>query len=193
MCGIWDKTGDMTGRALVLGSGGVTGVAWELGGLAGLAQQGTDLSGADLVVGTSAGSVVGAQLTSGVSVGELDAAQLAPPGTEIAARMGLLTMLRYGWVLARSRGPVQARGRLRGPGSVAAGQHQRAALDRRRDALGRQRGPGRGVRSDRGDRAARPRVPYHAQRRQTGGRAPVSRQRGRGGFAGQGGAGRDRA
>src|ERR1019366_6320384 len=112
MCGIWDKTGDMTGRALVLGSGGVTGVAWELGVLAGLAQQGTDLSGADLVVGTSAGSVVGAQLTSGVSVGELDAAQLAPPGTEIAARMGLLTMLRYGWVLARSRDPVQARARF---------------------------------------------------------------------------------
>src|ERR1035438_7430810 len=102
----------MAGRALVLGGGGVTGVAWELGILAGLAQQGVDLSQADLVVGTSAGSVVGAQLTSGVSVGELYAAQLAPPGTEIAARMGLLTMLRYGWVLARSRDPVQARARF---------------------------------------------------------------------------------
>ena len=102
----------MTGRALVLGGGGVTGVAWELGVLAGLAQQGTDLSGADLVVGTSAGSVVGAQLTSGVSVGELYAAQLAPPGTEIAARMGPLAMLRFGWVLARSRDPVQARARF---------------------------------------------------------------------------------
>ena len=56
---------------MVLGGGGVTGVAWELGVLAGLAQQGVDLSQADLVVGTSAGSVVGAQLTSGVSLGEL--------------------------------------------------------------------------------------------------------------------------
>src|ERR1035441_3225273 len=98
----------MAGRALVLGGGGVTGVAWELGILAGLAQQGVDLSQADLVVGTSAGSVVGAQLTSGVSVGELYAAQLAPPGTEIAARMGLRAMLRFGWVLVRSRDPVQA-------------------------------------------------------------------------------------
>jgi NTE family protein len=102
----------MAGKALVLGGGGVTGVAWELGVLAGLAQQGMDLSGADLVVGTSAGSVVGAQLTSGVSVGELYAAQLAPPGSEIAARMGLRTMLRFGWVLARSRDPVRARTRF---------------------------------------------------------------------------------
>ena len=96
----------------MLGGGGVTGVAWELGILAGLAQQGVDLSQADLVVGTSAGSVVGAQLTSGVSVGELYAAQLAPPGTEIAARMGLRAMLRFGWVLVRSRDPVQARARF---------------------------------------------------------------------------------
>jgi NTE family protein len=80
--------------------------------LAGLAQQGVDLSGADLVIGTSAGSIVGAQLTSGVSLGELYAAQLAPPGTEIAARMGLRAMLRFGWVLARSRDPVQARARF---------------------------------------------------------------------------------
>lgn len=102
----------MAGKALVLGGGGVTGVAWELGVLAGLAQQGVDLSQADLVVGTSAGSVVGAQLTSGVSLGELYAAQLAPPGTEIAARMGLRTILRFGWVLVRSSDPVQARARF---------------------------------------------------------------------------------
>ena len=45
--------------ALVLGGGGITGIAWEIGVLAGLAEAGVDLSGADLVVGTSAGSVVG--------------------------------------------------------------------------------------------------------------------------------------
>lgn len=102
----------MTGRALVLGGGGVTGVAWELGVLAGLAEQGVDLSKADLVVGTSAGSVVGAQLTSGVSLADLYASQLAPPDAEIAARMGLLITLRYGWVLVRSRDPVRARTRF---------------------------------------------------------------------------------
>ncbi|OZM72793.1 hypothetical protein CFN78_14365 [Amycolatopsis antarctica] len=47
-------------RALVLGSGGITGIAWELGVLAGLAERGVDLGTADLVVGTSAGAVVGA-------------------------------------------------------------------------------------------------------------------------------------
>ena len=41
------------GRALVLGGGGVTGVAWEIGMLMGLAEAGLDLSAADLFVGTS--------------------------------------------------------------------------------------------------------------------------------------------
>ena len=54
--------------ALVLGGGGITGIAWEIGVLAGLAEAGVDLTGADLVVGTSAGSVVGAQLTSGAEL-----------------------------------------------------------------------------------------------------------------------------
>lgn len=52
-------------RGLVLGGGGVAGIAWELGLLAGLAEQGIDLGEADLVVGTSAGSVVGTILRQG--------------------------------------------------------------------------------------------------------------------------------
>ena len=46
-------------RAIVLGGGGVAGIAWELGVLATLEDAGVDLGAADLVVGTSAGSVVG--------------------------------------------------------------------------------------------------------------------------------------
>ena len=38
-------------RALVLGGGGVTGVAWELGLLAGLAARGLDVTGAELIAG----------------------------------------------------------------------------------------------------------------------------------------------
>lgn len=49
-------------RALVLGGGGVAGIAWETGVLAGLASAGVDVSDADVVVGTSAGSLVGAWL-----------------------------------------------------------------------------------------------------------------------------------
>jgi predicted acylesterase/phospholipase RssA len=62
--------------ALVLGGGGVTGVAWELGILAGLADAGVDLSAADAVVGTSAGAVVGALVATGTPIGELYDAQL---------------------------------------------------------------------------------------------------------------------
>ncbi|MEV0562774.1 patatin-like phospholipase family protein [Dactylosporangium sp. NPDC050588] len=81
--------------ALVLGGGGVTGVAWEIGMIAGLAAAGVDLTGADLVVGTSAGSVAGAQITSGRPLEELYERQLAPATGEIAAHFGVGTMLRY--------------------------------------------------------------------------------------------------
>jgi NTE family protein len=91
-------------RALVLGGGGITGIAWEIGVLAGLAEAGVDLTGADLVVGTSAGSVVGAQLTSGADLEMLFARQLDPPTGEQAARMTRAALARYGWAVLRSRG-----------------------------------------------------------------------------------------
>lgn len=51
--------------ALVLGGGGITGAAWEAGILKGLKDAGIDLTEADLIVGTSAGAVVGAAITTG--------------------------------------------------------------------------------------------------------------------------------
>ncbi len=69
----------MNGRALVLGGGGVTGIAWELGVLAAVARHGVDLLDADLVLGTSAGAAVAAQATAGVRLGELLDAQRTPP------------------------------------------------------------------------------------------------------------------
>jgi NTE family protein len=101
----------VTNRALVLGGGGVTGVAWELGILAGLAQRGVDLGTADLVVGTSAGSVVGAQLASGLPVAELYEAQLAGPGAEVAKRLTRATLARMLWAVL-GRTPQAARRRL---------------------------------------------------------------------------------
>jgi NTE family protein len=73
----------MTSRALVLGGGGVAGIAWETGVLAGLSRAGVDVAGADLFIGTSAGSVVGAQLASNAPVEDLLAAQLAPPADSL--------------------------------------------------------------------------------------------------------------
>jgi NTE family protein len=66
------------GHALVLGGGGVAGIAWMTGLLAGLAEAGSDISGADRVIGTSAGATVAAQLGSGLSLGELFARQVDP-------------------------------------------------------------------------------------------------------------------
>ncbi|MTD53836.1 patatin-like phospholipase family protein [Amycolatopsis pithecellobii] len=58
-------TSTNTTRALVLGGGGITGIGWEVGVLAGLLNKGVDLRDADTVIGTSAGSFVGANYTSG--------------------------------------------------------------------------------------------------------------------------------
>ncbi|WP_415856571.1 patatin-like phospholipase family protein [Sinomonas sp. G460-2] len=52
-------------RALVLGSGGYTGLAWETGVLSGLAAAGEDIASWDLVLGSSAGAYVGARLLAG--------------------------------------------------------------------------------------------------------------------------------
>jgi NTE family protein len=52
------------GSALVLAGGGINGIAWESGVLAGLAAGGVDTQQWSLVVGTSAGAFVGARLTS---------------------------------------------------------------------------------------------------------------------------------
>jgi NTE family protein len=79
----------MTRCALVLGGGGPVGLAWEIGMLSGLAAVGVDLTGADLVVGTSAGSVVGAQVAAGCDLEDMYAAQLTAPGSEIPARQRL--------------------------------------------------------------------------------------------------------
>jgi len=51
-------------RALVLGGGGAVGIGWQVGVLQGLQREAVDL-GADAVLGTSAGAVVGAFLCTG--------------------------------------------------------------------------------------------------------------------------------
>ena len=52
-------------RALVLGGGGSVGIAWETAIVAGLLEGGVDVREADLIVGTSAGSVVGTHVAHG--------------------------------------------------------------------------------------------------------------------------------
>ena len=63
-------------RALVLGGGGSAGNAWLIGVIAGLFVAGLDVTEADLVIGTSAGSTAAAQM-AGATPTELLAAILA--------------------------------------------------------------------------------------------------------------------
>lgn len=99
-------------RALVLGGGGVTGVAWEIGLLAGLAEDGIELASADLIVGTSAGSVVGADVAAGGDLDALYQGQLAPPEGEPRARMGVANTARLVGIMIGTRDPVRARVRM---------------------------------------------------------------------------------
>ncbi|WP_330329283.1 patatin-like phospholipase family protein [Streptomyces sp. NBC_00536] len=99
--------------ALVLGGGGLTGVGWEAGIIYGLAEAGIDLSAAELVVGTSAGSVVGAQLTSGLlTPRELYERQLAGAGGEIPAKLGAGLVARYAVAMMRAKDATAYRRRV---------------------------------------------------------------------------------
>jgi NTE family protein len=76
-------------RALVLGGGGIIGVAWESGLLHGLSEAGFDPRQVDVIVGTSAGAITGSMVAAG----------MLPPvtGSQDARRRegdGLLSMNR---------------------------------------------------------------------------------------------------
>ncbi|MFJ9779206.1 patatin-like phospholipase family protein [Amycolatopsis sp. NPDC101161] len=70
-------------RSLVLGGGGAVGVGWQIGFLTGLRKSGIDLAGAEAIVGTSAGALVGALLAGGREVTDA-LAGLAALGQDIA-------------------------------------------------------------------------------------------------------------
>jgi NTE family protein len=81
-------------RALVFGGGGSAGNAWEIGVIAGLFDAGLDVTEADLIIGTSAGSTAAAQVSSATPPTELLAGILAGagpgagPGPRAGARPG---------------------------------------------------------------------------------------------------------
>ena len=84
-------------KALVLGGGGVTGVAWMTGLFLGFEEEGVNLGGVGLYLGTSAGSVVAAQLATGIPLADLfrrqvDAALATP---ELAPRIRYLRILAH--------------------------------------------------------------------------------------------------
>ncbi|MGR0160510.1 patatin-like phospholipase family protein [Paenarthrobacter nitroguajacolicus] len=66
-------------QALILGGGGSTGNAWLIGVVAGLYDAGLDVTGADLTVGTSAGSTAAAQFAGATPAELYDAVLAAAP------------------------------------------------------------------------------------------------------------------
>jgi NTE family protein len=118
---------DRGGTALVLGGGGITGIAWELGILAGLAEAGVDLTDADVVVGTSAGSVVGAQVATGISLADLYATQLEPADAELGGRLSRIAALK---LVPPYLLPGSGRDKLARVGRVARAAHEPGSVDR---------------------------------------------------------------
>jgi NTE family protein len=137
-----------TSRALVLG-GGITGIAWETGFLHGLAEAGLDLTTADRVIGTSAGSIVGAQVTSSIGLDELYRRQLLDPtpvsagglgdGDVPLAAIGLGVVARFGAAMVSARGDLERFGRVLGRRSVRAAARGRTPTIEERYAQVRQR------------------------------------------------------
>jgi NTE family protein len=126
-----DATGTGT-RALVLGGGGVAGIAWEIGLLARLAALGTDLAaGADLVVGTSAGACVGALVAGESGYDALIAAQRLPAGQtrERVPEFDLNLMMEiFGLMTTVQKDPAAARRQI---GTLATAAATVAEAERR--------------------------------------------------------------
>lgn len=95
----------MVTRALVLAGGGLAGIAWESGVLAGLRAGGFDTDHWDLVVGTSAGAFVGSRLTADGSPEVLFVAQSAEPFAADEAALQAIFGRTFGRVVGLARRP----------------------------------------------------------------------------------------
>ncbi|WP_067503046.1 patatin-like phospholipase family protein [Actinoplanes sp. TFC3] len=99
-------------KALILGGGGITGIVWELGLLAGLRRLGIELGEADLIVGTSAGAFVGALLATGADLDEA-IATAAEIEIELSPRIDPGLMAEgFSLLTAGNLSPTQLRARL---------------------------------------------------------------------------------
>lgn len=101
---------------LVLGAGGVTGGAFHAGALSALAEvTGWDARTAEIIVGTSAGSVTGAVLRAGLSPADLAArAEGRPLSAEGRRRLAHVAAPTQGFPLRPERGSRPAPGRAAG-------------------------------------------------------------------------------
>lgn len=96
-------------RVVVLGGGGIFGVAWMAGIVMGLAERGIDLTQARAFIGTSAGSIVGSQISYGLSPTELfthhtePAKQPSEPPRQNGGLAQLMAMMQRQWESPEAR------------------------------------------------------------------------------------------
>jgi NTE family protein len=115
----------------VFGGGGIAGVAWEAGIVIGLGEAGVDLGAADLIVGTSAGSIVGSHVAAAADLREMTAARSVAPG---AAGGGVASldpvMAALAPVFDPTLDPVEARRRVGAAARAAATGDEQAHIAR---------------------------------------------------------------
>jgi len=109
-------------RALILGGGGSAGNAWVIGVIAGLFDAGLDVTQADLIIGTSAGSTAAVQTTTATPTGLLADILAAAPqqrpgpvGSDAGRRPAAPAvnhLERTSRIIAAAQGPADMRRRL---------------------------------------------------------------------------------
>jgi NTE family protein len=95
----------------VFGGGGIAAIAWEIGMLAGLADEGVYLTPEAIIIGTSAGAVVGAQVSAGLSPAELYDRQLASQYSS-SATLAFSDLLKIAGAHLFARSPESAAQRI---------------------------------------------------------------------------------
>jgi NTE family protein len=109
----------MTGRAVILGGGGVTGIAWETGVLKGLQDKGVELATADAIIGSSAGSFAGTYLAAGL-VNQYFDSQFKDDVVEIPAAMSPESVEGFQKAIIEGNGDPLVTGRGLGRMAMAA-------------------------------------------------------------------------
>lgn len=115
----------------VFGGGGIAGVAWEAGIVIGLRDAGVDLGAADVIVGTSAGSIVGSHVAAGADLREMTTARSAMPAGaagRVTSLDPVLTALAP--IFDPTLDPVEARRRVGAAARAAATGDEQAHIAR---------------------------------------------------------------
>lgn len=107
-------------RGLILGGGGVLGLAWEIGVLHGLASGGIDLLGVSEVIGTSAGAFAGSALLDQRGISWAYERQVSASVQEVPVASSLDVIETLTTILRRCSGNEHLAGRCIGEFALAA-------------------------------------------------------------------------